>query len=171
MTRGCAMTLFLSKRSTCSPAALVARLSATYACPFSNTLPRSTLTRSSVWPCALWIESAHARMSGSCLRAACTSPVGSSTFHSSWMQRRVRCVPSVAVNRTSGYNFESFILLSDGRPNDLIFFECASTSASSSDPILSHEFHISKVASFMKPITLPRDPFTKVSSMFLINMT
>ena len=33
--------------------------------PFSKTLARSTLTRSSVWPCDLCIDIAHDRISGS----------------------------------------------------------------------------------------------------------
>ena len=65
---------------TCRPSSDVARDSATYAWPFSNTLLRSTLTLSSaanqplprhlpivdnsLCPCDLWMDSAHARMSG-----------------------------------------------------------------------------------------------------------
>ncbi|KAI0399877.1 hypothetical protein F4802DRAFT_529319 [Xylaria palmicola] len=172
MTRGCAMTLLFSKRSTCSPVLLTARLSATYACPFSNTLPRSTLTLSNVWPCALWMDSAHARIRGSCLRAACTSPVGSSTFQSSWIQRIVRCVPSVAVNRTTGYSRKSF-LLSESRLNAFILlFALSSPPLSSSNALpYSPSTQTSNAASAINPSTLPSDPLTSVSSIFLISIT
>lgn len=45
--RGKKLTLALLKPNTCKPSIDVARESATYAWPFSNTLLRSTLTRSS----------------------------------------------------------------------------------------------------------------------------
>ncbi|RAH65764.1 uncharacterized protein BO66DRAFT_196804 [Aspergillus aculeatinus CBS 121060] len=103
MTRGWTMTLRASNRVTCRPALEVARLSATYAWPFSNTLPRSTLTRCRVWPCALWMDSAQARISGTCWRCACTSPLGSSIFHVSGWQSRCRSVPSGCTKHTSGH--------------------------------------------------------------------
>ncbi|KAL4936661.1 hypothetical protein BDV06DRAFT_216500 [Aspergillus oleicola] len=81
----------------------VARLSATYAWPFSKTLPRSTLTRCNVWPCALWIDKAHARISGTCCRWAWTSPLGSSIFQLSGWQRRCRSVPSGWMKQTRGH--------------------------------------------------------------------
>ncbi|KAI9375264.1 hypothetical protein BJX61DRAFT_531779 [Aspergillus egyptiacus] len=97
------MTLRGSNRSTWRPALDVARLRATYACPFSKTLPRSTFTRCNVWPCALWMERAHARISGTCCRCAWTSPFGSSIFHVSGWQRRCRSEPSGWTKHTKGH--------------------------------------------------------------------
>ncbi|KAI0528360.1 hypothetical protein GGR58DRAFT_519104 [Xylaria digitata] len=111
-------------------------------------------------------------MSGSCLRDACTSPVGSSTFQSSGMHRIVRCVPSVAVKRTTGYSRRSFTF-SGSRLNALIFFfELPSKPISSSEPVLcSFIAQLSNVASAINPITLPSEPLTSVSSMFLMSIT
>ncbi|KAI1755309.1 hypothetical protein F4782DRAFT_399324 [Xylaria castorea] len=111
-------------------------------------------------------------MSGNCLRDACTSPVGSSTFQSSGMQRMTLWVPSVAVKRTTGYSRRSFTF-SSSRLNALIFFlELPSTPISSSKPVsCSLIAQVSNVASAMNPTTLPREPLTSVSSMFLMSIT
>ncbi|KAI8623069.1 hypothetical protein F5Y19DRAFT_468798 [Xylariaceae sp. FL1651] len=115
---------------------------------------------------------ASSSMSGSCLRDACTSPVGSSTFQSSGMHKMMRCVPSVAVKRTTGYSRRSF-MISPSRLNALIFLlELPSASISSSKPAAcSFIAQFSKVASPMNPMTLPREPLTRVSSIFFISMT
>ncbi|OLY82983.1 hypothetical protein AYI68_g2886, partial [Smittium mucronatum] len=76
---------------------LVARLSATYACPFSNTLPISTLSRSIVWPWLLWIDNAHARISGNCTRTTFLPPISAS--YSSGLTT----ISTPFVNRHNGY--------------------------------------------------------------------
>ncbi|KAI5860612.1 hypothetical protein GGS23DRAFT_231818 [Durotheca rogersii] len=149
------------------------------ACPFSNTLPRSTLTRSSVWPWALWIESAHARIRGSCFRRAWTWPLGSSTFQSSGTQRSIRWVPSVVVKRMTGNCWAAIPFFKSPRfPTSLTSFSllnclilsvkraasAASTASLSAD-------QISNVDSLMNAMTFPREPFTRVSSKFLISIT
>ena len=54
----------------------VARESATYACPKSKQLARSTSSESRVMPWLLWMEIAHASRRGSCVRcAACRPPL------------------------------------------------------------------------------------------------
>ncbi|KAI1361600.1 hypothetical protein F5Y08DRAFT_330706 [Xylaria arbuscula] len=119
------------------------------------------------------MESAHARIKGSCLRDACTSPVGSSTFQSSGIHRMMRCVPSVAVKRTTGYSRKSLVF-SRSRLKALIFlFELPSTpiSSSSSPAPDSVDAQCSNVASAINPITLPSEPLTRVSSMFLMSIT
>ncbi|KAJ6627366.1 hypothetical protein B0H10DRAFT_382580 [Mycena sp. CBHHK59/15] len=76
--------------------------------PFSKTLPRSILTRCMVWPWLLWIEIAHARMRGICMRRASTAPCESSTRNSSRTRRTASVLdPSSAGNSTKGYRSSS----------------------------------------------------------------
>lgn len=82
-----------------SPLGVVARDKATYICPYSKTLARSTTTRGNVCPCDLWIDIAQARMSGTWNREACMVPFESVTANLWGGQRRVW--PSV--NSTNGH--------------------------------------------------------------------
>ncbi|KAK4123836.1 hypothetical protein N657DRAFT_429633 [Parathielavia appendiculata] len=115
------------------------------------------------------MDRAHARISGTCLRAACVSPVGSCTFQSSGRHRMRRCVPSTAWKATIGYFLSSPLVevsnraLVNARTRLLV---SDSTSEESSSPFCN-----SNLAMDIKSITVPREPLTSVSSMFLISMT
>ncbi len=96
-----------SKSLISSPSRLVALLSATYPCPYSNTPVRETLRLCIVMPWLLWTERLYARRSGICVREAMTTSF-SSVDHSAGSIRIL--IPSGfldpnAGNSTTGYGW------------------------------------------------------------------
>jgi len=150
--------------------------------PFSKTLPKSTLTRSKVWPCDLWMLIAHERISGSwntspltiyvqagrkrgrtCNLDACTSPLGSSILNVSGMTSTLLCDPLAIKKSTSGYFFAT--------PRAAAFFVLVPVPPRVLVPEIASACSFAYSAGSTKEWTLPILPFTSVSSVFLISMT